>query len=104
MKNIGLIIFLVFISQKAFSSSQSGIIVELRVSNINPTHFRLDGIWSGKPSCAITWWAIDSNTAGGKSLLSILLTAHSTGKTITVWGTDLCDLRSDMETAYQVGM
>lgn len=107
MRRALVLIIAMFTSQVTFASSQSGNIISLRVSSKaigNPTHFQLDGIWDDKPACADSWWAIDSDTVAGKSLLSILLTAHSTGKAVTVWGTNICDLRGDMETAGQVGM
>lgn len=108
MKRVLFFIFVMFVSQNIFAGSQSGKVVSLRVSSKtvgNPTHVRLDGVWNNKPACAVNgWWAIDTDTAAGKSLLSILLTAHTTGKKISIWGTNLCDLRGDMETAFQVGL
>lgn len=37
-------------------------------------------------------------------MLSMLLTALTTGKQVTVWGLGQCDLRVDMETAHQIGI
>lgn len=42
-------------------------------------------------------WAIDTNTAAGKAQLAGLLTAHSTGKKVSVIGTNNCDIWGDTE-------
>ncbi len=41
--------------------------------------------------------AFDTNTAGGKSILSVVLTAKVTGKTIYAVGTGLCENYGIME-------
>jgi hypothetical protein len=98
----------VALAQSALASEQSGKILEIRVSTtpqMNPTHFRLDGAWPGKPACAtVGWWAFDGNTAAGKALLATLLTAQASGRPVIAWGHDSCDLRSDMETTVQIGL
>ena len=108
MKKVFLIASLYFASQNVFAGYQTGKITSIRVSSptvSSPTHFQLNGTWNGQPACATSpWWAIDTDTPAGKSLLSILLTAYSTDKTVTVWGQGICSLRSDMETAIQVGL
>ena len=101
------IMLMVTIPQLSLAGSQTGKVLNIRVSSKtigNPTHILLEGAWSNKPTCAVAWWAIDTDTVAGKSLLSILLTAYSTGKEITLWGTGQCDLRGDMETAFQAGL
>ncbi|WP_454828401.1 hypothetical protein [Pseudoxanthomonas wuyuanensis] len=52
------------------------------------------------PACAAGQamrWAIDTNTASGKSQLAGLLTAHTTGKKVQVIGTDTCSIWADTE-------
>lgn len=108
MKRVIFSILVLFISLNVYAGSQTGKVISLRVSSKtvgNPTHIMLDGVWNGKPACSVSgWWAIDTDTAAGKSLLSILLTAHTTGQQVTIWGHSRCDLRGDMETAFQVGL
>jgi hypothetical protein len=95
-------------AQASLASEQTGKILDIRVSTnpqFNPTHFRLEGTWPNKPACATEgWWAFDGNTAAGKALLATLLTAQATGRPIVAWGHDSCNLRSDMETAVQIGL
>lgn len=100
-------LFLCFLPMTGYAGDQSGPVVEVRVAsatlNGNPTHFKLDGGWTNKPACAATgYWAINTDTAAGKSLLAALLFAQATGKAVTVWGSGQCTLRSDMENANQV--
>lgn len=55
---------------------------------------------SDVPACAAgepTRWAIDTNTAAGKSQLAGLLTAHTTGKKVQVIGTNTCSIWGDTE-------
>ena len=105
----------IFIPGLAFAQGiQSGTVAEIRVSTRtipggNPTHVRLQAAATSSPiaDCAATtkalgFWAIDTDTSAGKNLLSALLMAEATGKQVVVWGTGACDLRSDMETVYQV--
>ena len=102
-----LIISICFFTQTIFAGIQTGKITRIHVSSptlASPTHFKIDGVWENQPACAsASWWAIDTDTAPGKSMLSLLLTAYSTNKTIKVWGQGNCNLRSDMETAVQIG-
>lgn len=52
------------------------------------------------PACAAgqtTRWAVDTNTAAGKAQFAGLLTAHSTGKKVQVYGTNTCSIWADTE-------
>ncbi|KAF1721726.1 hypothetical protein CSC75_05790 [Pseudoxanthomonas wuyuanensis] len=52
------------------------------------------------PACAAgqtTRRAIDTNTAAGKAQLAGLLSAHSMGKKVQVFGTDTCSIWGDTE-------
>ena len=107
MKKSILIVGMLF-SSVTFASEQVGKVIDIRVSAIpsyNPTHIKLDGPWNNKPGCATQpYWAVDTNTEGGKAFLSAILTAYSTGKTVQIWGSDQCTLRGDMENALQVAL
>lgn len=46
--------------------------------------------------------AFDSNTAGGKSMLAIILAAHASGETVWFSGTDDCGLINNMESLQTV--
>ena len=88
------------------AGQQTGAILDLRVSSptlANPTHIQIDGTYQNRPACAISgFWAIDSDTATGKSFLATIMLAKATGKPITFAGSGTCSLRSDMETIVQM--
>ena len=110
MKTI-IIFFLLLVSSISFAGNQSGSVQKLFVSgrdyaapNQNPTHLNITGNYIAKPACATSgYWAVDTDTQQGKSILSLLLTAYATGKEISLLGTGNCSLRPDMETLFQVG-
>lgn len=59
------------------------------------------------PACAAgqaTRWAIDTNTAAGKAQLAGLLTAHTTGKKVQVFGTNTCSIWGDTESVSYIRM
>jgi hypothetical protein len=106
-----LISFLILASGFSFAGNQVGTIQKLFVSgrdyaapNQNPTHVSITGRYNVKPDCAISgYWAVNTDTAQGKAILSLLLTANATGKKVSFLGTGNCSLRPDMETLFQVG-
>jgi hypothetical protein len=57
------------------------------------------GTRTGTPTCATEYsrFALDSTTAGGRSLLAILLAAHSAGRSVALRGTGACTLYGDTE-------
>lgn len=58
-----------------------------------------------RPECATSGlWSIDSDTVGGKTLLSALLVAYTAGKEVTVRSFhDInCDNRDDMADVKQI--
>lgn len=110
MKTI-LIFFLLLVSGFSIAGSQTGEVQKLFVSgrdyaapNQNPTHLYIAGNYNAKPACATSgYWAVDTDTQQGKSILSLILTAYATGKQVSLLGTGNCTLRPDMETLFQVG-
>jgi hypothetical protein len=106
-----LISFLILASGLSFAGHQVGTIQKLFVSGgdyaapyQNPTHVSITGRYNAKPNCAVSgYWAVNTDTAQGKAILSLLLTANATGKSVSFVGTGNCSLRPDMETLYQVG-
>ncbi|WP_038194734.1 hypothetical protein [Vibrio nigripulchritudo] len=64
--------------------------------------FRHTGARTDVPACVgnnfRNRWAIDAKTDAGKAQLSGILTAYSTGKDVTVIGTNSCSLWGDTET------
>jgi hypothetical protein len=93
---------------------QSGTVADIRVSTQtlasgNPTHVRLQNgtTSSAMASCATSgFFAINTDTPAGKSMLAALLMAEAAmpPKQVIIWGTGQCDLRADMETAFQVSV
>lgn len=104
--------FAMFISITAHAGGQSGTIAALNVTSPslafgNPTHFRLTGEYKNRAGCsthAEQWWALNTDSAVGKAMLGVLLTAKASGKPVTVWGSGRCDQRVDMEDVHQIGV
>ncbi|MBT8133355.1 MAG: hypothetical protein KJO03_02535 [Gammaproteobacteria bacterium] len=107
-----LIFFLLIVSTVSYAGSQVGTIEKLYISgrdypapNQNPTHVYIAGRYDAKPDCAVSgYWALNSETQQGRAILSLLITAQATGKTVSLLGTGDCRLRPDMETLFQVGI
>lgn len=107
-----IILVLLLASSYSYAGNQTGTIQKLFVSgrdypapNQNPTHVIITGTYNAKPGCATSgYWAVDTDTQQGKSMLSLLLTANATGKSVSFLGTGSCSLRPDMETLFQVGL
>ncbi len=107
-----MIFFLLFASSVSYAGNQVGTIQKLFISgrdypapNQNPTHVFVTGNYNAKPDCASSgYWALNSDTQQGRAILSLLLTANATGKSISLLGTGDCSLRPDMETLFQVGI
>ncbi|PXA90690.1 hypothetical protein DMC25_02530 [Caulobacter sp. D4A] len=66
--------------------------------------FYTSGTRSTAPSCqgadVPARWAIDVSTPAGQSMLSILLTAYSTQRTVKILGTGTCSVQGDTETVF----
>jgi hypothetical protein len=75
---------------------------------IQPTiiFFSTSGVRSGAPACATasSRFVFDNNTVRGQELLALLLTAYSTGRTVSVGGTGDCSTYSDTEGVYNITM
>lgn len=101
---------LLFAVPSKAESTQTGTVISVRVSSKtlaggNPTHFQINGAWLNPTSCATSgWWAIDTDTPAGLSMLSVVLTAMKTGKQIAARDLSVasCTLRSDMADAKQI--
>ncbi|WP_434101729.1 hypothetical protein [Methylocaldum gracile] len=48
-------------------------------------------------------WVMDLGNPAGKEQYALLLSAQISGKQVTVYGTNQCDLAGDSETVYWVG-
>lgn len=105
------VLSLSYASLAVASNSNSGALyphfVSTRSDGIAYVYFQ--GTRSGTiPSCATDnaggyfRLAFDSNTAGGKSMLAILLAAHASGETIWFSGTADCGLISTIESLQSV--
>jgi len=60
----------------------------------------VEGPRSNAPSCAAVEsmrFAVNATTPAGKAQLSGLLTAYSTGKAVSIWGTGACTAWNDTE-------
>jgi len=54
-------------------------------------YFNQNGTRTGQPACATqNRWSINTTTAKGQAMLSVLLTAYASGKPISIQGTGDC--------------
>lgn len=96
-----LLLFLAVIVSPVFAGTQTGKVetVIVRASD-GLVYFTLSGgSKTGSPSCAtVGYWMIrDENSNVGKQQYSMILTAHASGKTVTVVGANACSRWKDGE-------
>jgi hypothetical protein len=82
-----------------FASNQTGAITRILVRTDGLHWFYVSGDRTEKPICATNnYWIIkDEESAYGKSQMSMLLTAYSMGKTVTIQGEGNCTRWGDGE-------
>jgi len=97
-----LFVSIVFICMSSIiqAEEQSGKIIDINVTSkllsTHHTHIRLSGIYNSANAAACSTdptknnWAINTDTAHGKSLLSAILLAQSANKTVTFLGSGAC--------------
>jgi hypothetical protein len=88
----------VYLAQSSYASSAS-----------SPGYmffFLVGGNKTGSPACATinsgTRWVIDNSWPAAKAQLAILLMAVSTGKRVTITGSNNCAVWGDSETAIDI--
>ncbi len=59
---------------------------------------------TGAPVCATqnTRWVFSGATPAGQATLSLVMTAYTTGKPLTIYGTGACDIWGDTETVNYI--
>ena len=62
---------------------------------------------SGSPTCITlpadaNVFVVDGTTAGGKVVISLVQVAYSLGKTVTMSGSNLCDVHAGVETIADI--
>lgn len=76
-------------------------VIKVRVDKSGKGMIEFDRPLTSTPAACIngfqTWLAFDTNTAGGKSIMSIALTAQASGERILARGTGACDIYSVVE-------
>jgi hypothetical protein len=81
-------------STPAPAGQQAGqVTVLIKRASDGLIYFHLTGQATGRPSCAAntTYWMVkDENSLTGKQQLAMLMTARTTGQTITVVGSGTC--------------
>jgi len=83
------------------SSAGGGSITQLQAPPNGAVIFVHSGTRTAPPACGAgygTRWVIDASTLQGQSQLSVLLTAYSLHKSISIQGTGACDIWGDTET------
>jgi hypothetical protein len=86
----------------AASTASYGTVYDISVLG-GKAIFSHTGTRTALPTCStFDRWAFDVSTNEGQAKLSLLLTAHSTGKVISINGAGSCPDWSDTETAHQL--
>ena len=98
-KTIGILLFV--LSFNAYPGSQIGTVkyVIVRASD-GLVYFALkEGEFNGRPACArIGYWMIkNENSNAGKQQYAMILSAHASGKIVSVVGTNTCTRWGDGE-------
>lgn len=79
------------------AGTSTGTVSKLFVHQPNILMFKA-GTPTGAPACSnLGEWAIEIDTAFGKSLYAMLLSAQSQGQTVIVEGTNVCSAWGDRE-------
>lgn len=84
----------------AQSVQGNGRLSQVHVMRGGVVLFTSDGSRSQTPTCHTmpNRWAFDATTPAGQAMLSVILTAYSSGKRVDVHGTGLCSAWLDTET------
>ena len=87
---------MVFASPVA-ASDQTGHILQVAADNYGGGYAFYAGARTGKPACAASddyWIIVGPSTDNAKAMLSLILTAYATGKTVIIHGNGSCDVGS----------
>jgi hypothetical protein len=92
----------IFISVNAYSVAHVSLftVENVRVDKSGKGYVKFSVRLAGSPaSCSnhLNHLAFDTNTPGGQAIMSLALTAQSTGKKIYARGTNTCDIYSVVE-------
>ncbi|APD95710.1 hypothetical protein BM523_17865 [Alteromonas mediterranea] len=99
---IGCFLCLLPLDSFAIGTAYSYTVETVRVDKSGRGYVKFKEPLSGEPATCINGnhdnhLAFDTNTAGGKSILSIVLSAHATGSKIHASGTGTCDVYGVVE-------
>lgn len=89
----------------AFAGQQTGQVTELITrANDGLIYFFMSGPASGRPGCATApyWMIKDENSPAGKRQLAILLAARTSGRSVTVTGSNTCTRWPDGEDVNEI--
>ncbi len=111
MKNISILtltLFLSMLTNVVMAGTGSGKITHLMVhdkvingENVGVIIFDVQN-HIAPPACSSHQWAFDVNTAPGKAMYSLLLTAAAQGKDVWIYGADDCNAWGDRERPYNI--
>ena len=92
-------ILMALTSQSALAGSAApGKVVNPIVNRAGIFFFSQTGVRSAIPTCEVyNRWAVDVNTPRGQSMMSLILTAYSQGKNVSIAGTGECGVAGDTE-------
>lgn len=84
----------------ASGSATNLAVGEILVDYVGRGVVRFNGPLTGTPPACSTHgehFAFDANTAGGRAVLSLVLAAQASGKTIRAYGKGTCDIHPNIE-------
>lgn len=87
------VIAILSVPMAAHASEQTGPVSVLTVASSGAAGFVLSGATTPKPACATegVWVIPEAYPDKAKAILSVILTAYSTGRNVKVMGTGTCD-------------
>lgn len=102
----GVALALLSIAPASASSTSGAYVKGFKTIGTQSSHLMyvfMDGVrMNGEPPCSNSSipnrWALDPTTPMGQATLSMLLTAHATHETVTIYGYGACELAGDAET------
>jgi len=88
MKKITLLILLFTSITSVYAGNQTGKVSFVKIRDDGLIKVGLDTVWENRAACVTKlWWIIkDENSQAGQAQLSLLLTAHASGRTVKIGG------------------
>ncbi|MBY0572346.1 MAG: hypothetical protein K2P84_01590 [Undibacterium sp.] len=106
MKKSSILLPLLAVSMMAFAGSSSEGLVTIPLATDYGAFIFSAGTPTNKPSCSTATagnYAVNLNTAGGRAIQALVLTAYANGKSLRVDGKGICEsIQTDRESVNYV--